>query len=178
MVIRNFNLKNLLKIGFVGMGMFAAQSFAYASPAQSQANPMPLVMSDHLLGLQRSAGTLIVDNLGLLSAHSSQVNIWAYNNSSCNGFVLITVEFPVDISWRPQTYKILARAVYANLLSGHPTSSAFAAVRSFDFGMSDAGTPTYDPEFPCFKATCSTTNSECTAANDATPQTVSLVAAT
>lgn len=179
MVISNFNFKNLLKIGFVGTCMFATQSFAYASPAHSQANQMPLVMSNHLLGLQLSAGTLIVDNLGLSSNISQQVQIVAYSSTNCTtGYLGGLNSMYTEITWTPQTYNILAVAVYSILLGGL-SSGQLNTVQSFDFGPYYSVAPdsisTFNPEYPCFKATCNTSTLECTAVNDATPQTVSLV---
>ncbi len=182
MVIRNFNLKNLLKIGFVGMGMFAAQSFASASPVHSQANPMPLVMSDHLLGLYPSAGTLVVDNQGAQSVQSAQVQLIGYSDDNCTAFVGgFTTPFPGNaITWTPRTYSIMAASVYLYFSApslGNMSIEELQSVQSLHFIPVMHVDPTFvfNPSSPCFKIHCDTDNLVCTAANDAMPQTVSLI---
>jgi len=178
MLIRNFNFKNLLKEGALGVCIFAVQSFSYAS----QANPMPLVMSDHLLGLQPSAGTLIVDNSGVGSETSNQVEMPAYTSTDCTtgsmgGATTAYLGFPT-ITWTPQTYNILATAVYGwfvNPTAGNMSEETVATVHSFGFGpLTFSGTLyIFNPTHPCFRnVTCNTNTHQCTGS---WPQTVSLV---
>lgn len=156
MVISNFNFKNLLKVSALGIGIFAAQSFSYAS----QANPMPpLVMQNNLLGLHSPAGTITVSTGGTRfdSNSTSALVIMAAYYDACpdnnqQGFQTVNGA----ITWvKGSHYNLMAASVYDNL-SAIP-GIAMGSVRSVllqpftaGFGLSVFTVP-----LPCFNVRCS-----------------------
>ena len=154
------NFKCLIQSVTAGLILVAGQAVGAGSllPLLSQNN-------HHLLTLQDSAGTLVVNNNGVQAADITMISWFSFSGTGCSpdDYLADGSNTAASFTLRPGTYSILAKALYATFrLNDAMDPDSVAIVQSFKLTFADIDGSLLSPIYSCFSATCNTTTEECT----------------
>lgn len=147
------NFKCLIQSVTAGLILVAGHAVGAGSlPLLSETN-------HHLLTLQDSAGTIVVDSRGVQTAHMTVIDWLTFSGPACSpdDYIADGSNTAASFTLRPGTYSILAKALYATfLLNNAMDSVSVATVQSFKLTFSDTDGSLLSPIYSCFNATCDT----------------------